>query len=199
MENQTLIFIDAETTGLNPKLHNLLTLALMVVKDNKLVAKKEWKIKHLTYHVTEEALKVNGIDINEHDKVAQDKELVGREIIKFLNQHCNPEKRAMLVGQNTIFDKNFLETFLAGLNNERLTAYNKLVTHRYIDLMSITAFLNLAGVIKTEGIGLDAIIKHFDIPVKARHTALDDARMTIEGLYKMIQLLNPNVLYSDGK
>jgi DNA polymerase III subunit epsilon len=188
--NETLIFIDTETGGLNPKEHSLLTVALIVVQDNKLVDQKEWKVKHSTYHVTGKSLEVNGININDFHKEAMDKEEVGKEIIHFLSKYCSKKKKGIFVGQNTIFDKNFLEAFLQSLTNKvPFHDYQKIIGHRYIDLMSITAFLNMAGIIETNGIGLDAVIEKFGLQVEARHTALDDARLTKEGLYKMIELI----------
>ena len=164
----------------------------MVMKDDKIIDKKEWKIKHTTYHVTKEALDINKIDINEFDKEAMNKEKVGREIIEFLSKYCSNEQKGMFVGQNTIFDKNFLEVFLGSLENKsRIENYYKIITHRYIDIMSITAFLNMANLIDTDGLGLDRVINYFNLDVQARHTALDDARLTFEGLQKMIQLVKP--------
>ncbi|PLS19120.1 hypothetical protein CVD28_01560 [Bacillus sp. M6-12] len=193
MLNETLIVIDTETGGLHPKEHSLLTVGLIVVQNLQVVEQKEWKIKHSTYHVTGKSLEVNGINILEFDKEAMDKEQVGKEIMEFLSKYCTKKNKGIFVGQNTIFDKNFLEAFLQSLKDTtRFELYQKIIGHRYIDLMSITAFLNLAEVIDTKGIGLDAVIEKFGLQVEARHTALDDARLTFEGVLQMIQLVKKN-------
>lgn len=192
MLNDTLIVFDSETGGLDHKIHSLLTVAFLVIKKNKVVERREWKIKHPTYHVTEEAMKINGIDLKKFDKVAIDKERAGREIVKFLSKHCSKESKGLFVGQNTIFDKNFLETFLSGLmNKELLTTYKEIINHRFIDLISITAFLNMAELLDTKGLGLDKVIDKLQLNVKARHTAMDDAEVTWEALQRMIQLVKP--------
>ena len=160
MLKDTLIVIDTETGGLNPKDNSLLTVALMVVKNKEVLSQKEWKIKHASYNVTAKAMEVNGINLVEHDEDATEAETVAEEIIELLQEHCSKESKGMLVGQNTIFDKNFLEAFFASLNNKELmSAYYRVVSHRYVDLMSITAFLNLSGVLDTEGLSLDDVIK----------------------------------------
>lgn len=190
MLKDTLIVTDSETGGLNPKENSLLTLALMVVKNKEVVAQKEWKIKHDTYNVSAGALEVNGIDLVKHGKEATEAEVVGEEIIAFLEEHCSKEEKGMLVGQNTIFDKNFIEAFFVSLKNqELLRAFYRLVSHRYIDLMSITAFLNLSGVLNTDGLSLDAVIEALNLDVKARHTATDDARLTWEALLRLTELM----------
>lgn len=190
MLKDTLIVTDSETGGLNPKENSLLTLALMVVKNKEVVAQKEWKIKHDTYNVSAGALEVNGIDLVNHGKEATEAEVVGEEIIAFLEEHCSKEEKGMLVGQNTIFDKNFIEAFFVSLKNkELLRAFYRLVSHRYIDLMSITAFLNLSGVLNTDGLSLDAVIEALNLDVKARHTATDDARLTWEALLRLTELM----------
>lgn len=190
MLDDTLVVIDGETGGLDPKVHSLLTLALLVVKNNKIVVRKEWKIKHSTYHITDEAMKINGIDLNTLDRVGISKEQAGREIVKFLSKHCSKESKGLFVGQNTIFDINFLDVLLKSLNDENLyNEYKSLMNHRYIDLISITAFLNMANIIKTDGLGLDKVIEALQLSVKARHTALDDAEVTWAGLQHMIGLV----------
>lgn len=190
MLNDTLIVIDTETGGLDPKEHSLLTLALMVVKNKEVIAQKEWKIKHSTYNTTAKALEVNGIDLVKHDKEATESKVVAEEVLGFLQEHCSKEDKGLLVGQNTIFDKNFLESFFGSMNDSSLvSAYYKLVSHRYIDLMSITAFLNLSGVLYTDGLGLDKVIEALNLDVVARHTATDDARLTWEALSRMTELM----------
>lgn len=190
MLKDTLIVIDTETGGLNPKENSLLTVALMVVKNKEVIAQNEWKIKHASYNVSARAMEVNGIDLVEHDKEATHAEVAGEEMIAFLEAYCSKEEKGMLVGQNTIFDKNFLEGFFSSLKNKTLMgAYYRLVSHRYIDLMSITAFLNLSGVLDTDGLSLDAVIESLNLEVKARHTATDDARLTWEALLRLTELM----------
>ncbi|WCK57265.1 3'-5' exonuclease (plasmid) [Aneurinibacillus sp. Ricciae_BoGa-3] len=189
MIKETLIVVDTETGGLDPKRDSLLTVAFVVLDGTRVIAKQEWKIKHPTYHVTAKALEVNGIDLVTFDKEALPKEQVAHEMITFLGTHCS-ERKGMFVGQNTIFDKAFIENFLKGLNDTSyFSAYKDLISRRYVDLMSITAFLNMAGVLDTDGLGLDKVIETFNLPVEARHTALDDAKVTLDGLVKMIGLI----------
>ncbi|MDI3234190.1 3'-5' exonuclease [Exiguobacterium antarcticum] len=183
MLNETIVVIDTETGGLDPHQHSLLTVALIVTRNLEIIASQEWKLKHEEYRTTERALEINGIDIKEHDASAMPAAEAIDDMLDFIDHHRQPNERVMLLGQNTIFDKGFLETSVeqAGC----MKRYRSLVSHRYIDLMSITAFLNLTGHIRTEGLGLDAVIASLNIEKEQRHSALGDARMTLKALVDM--------------
>jgi len=190
MLKDTLLFIDTETGGLDPSTHSLLTVAIGVVKEGNLLELREWSIKHGTYNVTAGAMAVNKINLQEHDAASTDKEAVALEILEFISKYCSKESKGVLVGQNTVFDKNFLEAFFAGLKNRNaIWDYRKIVSHRYIDLMSITAFLNDADVLNTPGLKLDDLISELGLKAESRHTAIDDVRVTYEAYCKMLDLV----------
>ncbi|MEQ8198765.1 MAG: exonuclease domain-containing protein [Clostridiaceae bacterium] len=190
MLKDTLLFIDTETGGLDASTHSLLTVAIGVVQERKLLELREWSIKHGTYNVTAGAMAVNKINLLEHDAASTDKEAAALEILEFISKYCSKESKGVLAGQNTMFDKNFLETFLAGLKNRNaIWEYRKIVSHRYIELMSITAFLNDAGVLNTPGLKLDDLISESGLKVQSRHTAIDDVRVTYKAYCKMLDLI----------
>lgn len=196
MLNETIIVIDTETGGLDPHQHSLLTVALIVTRNLEIIASHEWQLKHEEYHVTERALEINHIDIKEHDASAMPVAEVIDDMLDFIDRHRQPNERVVLLGQNTIFDKGFFETSVEWAGQTK--RYRSLVSHRYIDLMSITAFLNLTGHIRTEGLGLDAVIEALNIDKEHRHSALGDARMTLRAFMEMYkQILDPEVASVD--
>lgn len=183
MRNETMVVIDTETGGLDPSQHSLLTVALIVTRNLEIIASKEWHLKHEDYRTTERALEINGIDIEAHDASATPATVAISDMLDFMNHHRLPEERIVLIGQNTIFDKQFLEAAVE--QSGHMERYRSIVSQRYIDLMSITAFLNLSGHIKTDNLGLDAVISSLDIQREQRHSALGDARMTLKALVEM--------------
>lgn len=187
MRNETIVVIDTETGGLDPSQHSLLTVAFIVTRNLEIIASKEWHLKHDVYHTTERALEINGIDIEAHDVAATPAVEAISDLLDFLNHHRLPEERIVLFGQNTIFDKQFIEAAVKQFGHEK--RYRSLVSHRYIDLMSITAFLNLSGHIKTDNLGLDALITSLGVEREQRHSALGDARMTFNALISMYKIL----------
>lgn len=187
MRNETMVVIDTETGGLDPSQHSLLTVALIVTRNLEIIASKEWHLKHEDYRATERALEINGIDIEAHDASATPAAEAISDMLDFLDDHRLPEERIVLFGQNTIFDKQFLEAAVE--QSGHMKRYRSIVSHRYIDLMSITAFLNLSGHIKTDNLGLDAVITSLGIEREPRHNALGDARMTLKALVDMYKRL----------
>ncbi len=201
MLNRTLVVVDTETGGLIPTEHSLLTVAFLIVQDMSLVAKREWKIKHKTWNVTTGALGINGINLVEFEKEALDGITVASEMISFLRQYCTEENRGILVGQNTVFDRDFIRFFLERTYGvcDGLTYFqwfDKIIDRRYIDLMSITAFMNLASMIDTDGLGLDKVIEVLGIPMEGRHTALGDAISVYEALSTMISKVSEGTTVS---
>lgn len=188
MLNETIIVIDTETGGLNPHQHSLLTVALIVTRNLEIIASREWHLKHEEYHTTERALEINGIDIEAHDALATPATEAINDMLNFLDHHSLPEERVVFFGQNTIFDKQFFEEAVE--HSGQTKRYRSIVSHRYIDLMSITAFLNLSGHIKTDNLGLDAVITSIGIEREQRHSALGDARMTLKALVEMYKQIS---------
>lgn len=183
MRNETMVVIDTETGGLDSLQHSLLTVALIVTRNLEIIASKEWHLKHEDYHTTERALEINGIDIETHDASATPAAEAISDMLDFLDHHRLPEERVVFFGQNTIFDKQFLEAAVE--QSGQMKRYRSIVSHRYIDLMSITAFLNLSGHINTDNLGLDAVVTSLGVEREQRHSALGDARMTLKALIEM--------------
>ena len=67
-----LLITDTETGGLDPTKQDVLTLAFAVWEDNKILDRIEFKVSKEEYRTTEEAMKVNKINLEElrkEDKV----------------------------------------------------------------------------------------------------------------------------------
>lgn len=190
MFNPTLIFIDTKTGGTSPIRHSLLTVAFLVVQNNEIVNQKEWKIKHSTYQVTAKALEMNQIHLSQFDQEAIEKEQAGQEMIQFLSQYCSEENKGMLVGRNTTTDISFLEAFFKSLIDlTPYETYTKIISHHSVDIISITAFLSLAGIFSPDDLSLDAILEKLSIKPMTGHPSLDDAGATFEEYSKMLDLV----------
>lgn len=187
MRNETIVVIDTETGGLDPDNHSLLTVAMIVTRNMEIIAGHEWWLKHDEYQVTDRALEINGIDLKEHDETALPAAEAIEDMLNFLEHFRLPNERVVFFGQNTIFDKQFLEAAVERSGHTK--RYRSLVSHRYIDLMSITAFLNLTGHLKTDNLGLDAVLTLLDIEQTQRHHALGDAQMTFRALVELFKRL----------
>lgn len=68
------LVIDTETTGLSPNYNKTLTvgMVLMDVEEDylKILDENHIFVKHKDYNASSSALKINGINLEEHDKIA---------------------------------------------------------------------------------------------------------------------------------
>ena len=59
LRDRNFILIDIETTGFDEKKHQILEVGILVIKDLKLIAHFEVKIKHREYTITAKAIEAN--------------------------------------------------------------------------------------------------------------------------------------------
>ena len=88
-----LLFIDTETGGLYPDKHSLLTVAFAMYEDGEVKAEAMWAIKSKDYVVNAAALKINNINLVEHDSIAKEKDFVVKEMIEFIKESFGEDKR----------------------------------------------------------------------------------------------------------
>lgn len=174
MRSDKIVFIDTETGGLNPAENSLLSLALVVWQEYRILDTREILINDGVLNVTESALKINGIDVTEHRVHALPPAQAIQELDLFLNLHFSPDEKITLGGHNINFDVNFLKHFLVSHNYN----YSKRFSHRYVDTATILYYLYLTRKIKKKAISSQEAFDLFAIPVDARHTALGDAVAT---------------------
>lgn len=175
-----ILFIDTETGGLDPEKHSLLTVAFATYQDGEIKEAAEWSVKHKDYIVNATALKINNIDLVEHDSKAKEKEFVVREMIEFIKEAFGEEK-PVIAGHNINFDINFLSK----LFKECREFWSKYASHRTLDTCGIIRFLYHSGKITEDVAASDKAFKYFGIEVLERHTAYGDVCATIE-LYNLL-------------
>ena len=159
------IVLDTETTGLNPKKDEILSIGAVKIKGNKILINKSFEIfvkplKDISYesikihHIRPSDLK-NAVNINK----------ALEELLFFIGN-------LPIVGYYISFDINILNTYLkkyinTTLSNEAIELsdmyykrYKKTSPHEFVDLK------------------FDTIMKDLDLPVLGKHDALNDAVMS---------------------
>jgi len=179
-----LLFIDTETGGLNPDKHSLLSVGLVVWENMEIIDSQEILINDGILSVTDEALSINGIDIEDHKKSAISPSQSIDKIISFISKNFPDHKKITLAGHNVHFDVNFLKKLFYRNNNK----FSKYFSHRIIDTSSILYYLYLSGHLQKKSISSDTAFELFDIKVAGRHTALGDAIATAELFNKLLLL-----------
>jgi len=170
-----ILFIDTETGGLDAKKHSLLTIALAVYEDGKVIADQDHIVKHEDYIITPKALEVNNINLIEHDNIAIDSKVIVQEIIKFMDDNFGNTK-PVIAGHNIEFDNGFL----VKLFDDENETWSNHASHRKLDTCSLINYLIITGKIDLKSASLEASINYFRIKTEARHTAKDDVRATIK-------------------
>lgn len=180
MKVHNLAFIDTETTGTNPEMHEIIELAVIIVRQVQregkgpkieIVEECEWKIKpeHLE-RAEEQALRVNGY--NEVDWMfALDRKKVMEEFSK-KTQSCS------FVSHNIVFDYAFVMKAFEETGVENRMHYAK------IDTISV-AFARLYDAPQAEKFSLRALCELLKVENTKAHTALADTRALVQ-VYKKL-------------
>lgn len=179
-----LLFIDTETGGLDPNRHSLLSLAMVVWEDMKIIDTQEILINDGVLSVTEEALSINKIDIEEHKKTAISSTQTIEEMLLFIGKHFPAQKKITLAGHNVHFDADFLKVLFSQNNKD----FSRYFSHRIIDTSSILYYLYLAGRIEQKAVSSDEAFDLFEIDVHGRHTAMGDAIATAKLFTNLLNL-----------
>lgn len=181
MKVADLVFIDTETTGLDPRKHELLELAIVRVK-------QDWSGEKPIFTVTDEwsakvrpeniqsadpaSLRVNGYSASGWNHSIQ--------LPEALAEFIKRTEGAIMVAHNVAFDAGFIDTYLAvhGMPN-------KMHYHR-LDTVSM-AYAKLHNTDVTR-YSLAELCKHFGIVNENSHTALADARACFELFKSLMEL-----------
>lgn len=174
-----LTFIDTETTGLDLMQHEIIEVGMLRVEVDKnfnysSMKCYEAKIKpQYIRRASPQALKVNGYTKAKWSKTVP-RSVVAQQIKEWV-EDCN-----YVVGQNLVFDYNFINQFFDRMNCER-PKYPK-----YFDTKYMADKLVKEGKLKRTG--LDYLCENYNIPSIGRaHTALTDVLRTFE-LFKKLKL-----------
>lgn len=183
IKKQQLIFLDTETTGLNPDIHEVIQIGCVIVSQDwissntptfEMVEQFELKIKPERIEDADPtALRVNGYDAA--DWVFA---YTAKEAMTIL---ADKAKGAIMVAHNVAFDHMFIEKAFRNVGIENTMHYHKL------DTISI-AFAKLHTNHDIEKFSLRALGEYFGIENKQAHTALSDARATFELYQKLMQM-----------
>ena len=188
--NNRLLFIDTETGGLDPQKHSLLTIGIVVWdKIQGELFSDEYAINWEQYIVTKTALRINHFDENEHRKNAIPPKEIVSKLYELKTTYFQDYSAIPLAGHNTTFDIQFLKHLFVVCNR----SFEKLFSHRIVDTYSIIKFLVDCHCIPSKVNSSAKAFEYFNITVDGRHTAIGDARATMQLYSKAIQLVKNKV------
>lgn len=179
------LVMDTETTGLSPRFNKTLTVGMLLVDVEKdfmnILDENHVFVKHDSYHASSSALRVNGINLKEHDKIAVRPTKACSQINSFVKK--NSLRETPIVGHNFHFDRGFLNALFD--QGESLSKLN--VEHE--DTMKIWRNLKNEGKIPSDlRSNLGTVANYFDIDYTKAHDALADCRITAKVYHEMLRL-----------
>jgi DNA polymerase III subunit epsilon len=181
-----ILFIDTETGGLNPDFHSLLSIGVAVWQNKTIIDQTEILINDGKLNVSEQAMQINQIDLNEHVKSALTPLQALEALESFTARHFDISiQKITLAGHNVHFDVSFLKKLLAQNGRE----YHKIFSHRFLDTSPILYYLFLSGKLKQKATSSQEAFDLFSITVDKRHSALGDAIATAELFNKLVEVV----------
>lgn len=184
--NNRLLFIDTETGGLDPQKHSLLTIGV-VVWDKSLgeLFSAEYAVKADEFVVTKSALRINHFNEEKHKEMAISPVEIVCKFHEIKTKYFQEVNTIPLAGHNTAFDIQFLKHLFISCGR----SFEKLFSHRVVDTYSIMKYLVDCGCIPDHISSSAKAFEYFGITVDGRHTAIGDARATMQLYSKAIHFL----------
>lgn len=168
------VIIDCETGGLDTALHSLLTIGVLLVDEGlNEIARQSWAVQPVgkDYFYTDQALRINGIDLEEHRKIAIPPSLISHDLLCLLERHFGRDKPGLVGFNLKLFDLPFLRRVVP---IESLVSYSNV-----IDLVDVCRFLTPLGLEKGRS-GLQKIAASLGLtPDSNAHTCLGDCETTL--------------------
>lgn len=175
-EKTRFAFIDVETSGLNPDIHEIIEIGCLIVSQNEagqfvIDDELELKVQMTRPDVAEPAaLRVNG-----YDPAAW---MFAYTMPQALEMLSKAAKDTVFVAHNMCFDWQFIEKAYRDNGVEHPFHFHK------IDTLSI-AFAKLRGT-DAKHLSLRSLCERFEVVNEKAHTALADCRATLEVFKKLM-------------
>ena len=180
-----LLFLDTETTGLDPDKNAVIQIAGVVEINGEVKEEFNFKCKPLEDDEVElQALDVQKLTVEELELYPESKP-VYEQFSKMLDSYVDRYNKAdkfYMVGQNTKFDYDFLNSWFKKHGDRFL--YSR-INYHLIDIMQMSAMFKLAGLMEIPNLKLETIAKYFKIPLDA-HKAENDVKATREVFHKYL-------------
>lgn len=180
-----LLFIDTETTGISPQQNGVVQISGIIDIDGEVKEEFDFHCRPFPNKIMDiKALEVIG-KTKEEVLALPDPREAYQKILTTWQKHINrydKNDKFYMVGQNTKFDYDMMTQFFKDNGNQYFYAY---VAYHLIDIITITALFNLAGIISTKNMKLETVAQAFNIPLKA-HDSLHDIRATRQIFYKFM-------------
>jgi DNA polymerase-3 subunit epsilon len=176
-----VLWLDTETTGLDPEKNGLIEIAGLVEIDGEV--REEFVINSGLFGddvISEGAAELQGLSVDDFAKrineyqAPRDAYVYLKMKLDWYIDRFNPDDKFTVAGYNVSFDVAFLEAFFRKMGDSYLYSY---IRRPVIDILAVCRYLSWAGLLDVKKHNLETVCEAFNIELKA-HTALEDIRAT---------------------
>jgi DNA polymerase-3 subunit epsilon len=185
-----IIYLDTETTGLNPEMHDVIQVAGIIEIDGIVKAEFDFKCQPHSFNNCEpSALKIHGFNLEQLRSFPLPRKSL-KDLKAVWKKYVDPFDRKdkfMACGQNIDFDIRFLDSWFKKCGDTYFWAW---IHYQKLDLLSASFLLQQAGIVaKTENFKLGTVCEAMDVPLNDAHNALADVRATRVCMHKYLEAL----------
>lgn len=199
MSEVKYIGMDFETGGTDSSVHPGLTAYFCALDENlNVLDELELKIKpDDKYVVEQEALKINGINLEKHllDPQTISMKEAGEKLIDFLSRSTKKDNKSkakpLALGHNVSFDIGFVLQLITKKQWGDFVHYGNICT------FSMSTGLKDAGLLPASVGKLESLAKHFGIKQEKAHTAKEDTLVMV-AVYGKIRDMLKSLASSDS-
>lgn len=179
-----VLWIDTETTGLDPVKQDIITMAFLVEINGEEKDRLYLECQPFDYTTVQAgALQVNGFTV-EKLKTLQTPQEAYRKLITFLNKYCDKYDKfdkMLPAGHNIPFDIDFLKHFFLKNRDSYLFSY---LDYHKLDTMTLALMLKSAGLENYSNVKLETLAASIGYK-EPLHNSLNDIVAT-RAYYKKI-------------
>lgn len=195
----THLFLDIETGGIAIGNISILKLSLATYRYGKTrIFQKNTlslsvKPDDGVYKVEAGALRVNNIDLVEHDKEAIPYSQAARKIVEFLKKEMEGETTKLIATGHNIQDFDLGHIFHNILDKR---TWNRYVSPHVVDTLGVAKYLTTIGILPEDlSLNQKSLANHLDIAIDEEklHDADYDIDVCARILFKLRKLSNPEI------
>ncbi len=184
-----VLYFDTETTGVDPKVNEIVQFAAIVEKDGNMVEEVNWNCQPTRWEsIDPQALITTGLSI-EKLKTFDTPDVMMKNIRALFDRHIdkfNKTDKFYPAGHNVQFDLEFLQAFWKQHGDSYGTGSYQ--NWRCLDSRILANFLLYKDMIPCTDVKLETLCNHFKVAIQA-HDAMSDIRATRELIQLMGNLL----------
>jgi len=185
--DQKIFFFDVETTGLDPKLHDIVQISGLIEYRGQVVKEFDLKCQPINWDsISQEALDITCLTLDDLKGFPDHNESY-QKLIKIMDSvvdKYDKTDKMIIAGYNVDFDITMLQSFFEKHGNKYMYSYFN--SHRMDVYRVLNAFWGYNDMLRTfPDLKLETVARQFGIKHEA-HDALSDIRVTRRLAHRII-------------